>query len=336
MDSPSTFAELEYSQKKKTTRREQFLARMDALIPWEELEAEIAPFYPRRGQGRRPYPLAVRLRVQCLQLFYHRSDPGMEDDLYEMESLRRCVGLRLVDAIPDETTILNFRHLLERHGLGEILLSRINQHLAARRLRLREGTVVESTLIAAPSSTQNEQKARDPERHQTRKGKNWYFGMKLHIGVDVVSGLVHSLATTPAHVHDLTPVSELLHGCERLVCGDAGYQGIHKRPEHQERDVHWHVALRPTPHLGPGQPGSAVGAGQVRAAGPSGASVSHRETALRLREGPLPRPAQAPATTGPAARISQSVARGAQSGRLTRAARAPKRGRRPLQGLGPP
>ncbi len=245
MDSPSTFAELEYSQKKKTTRREQFLARMDALIPWEELEAEIAPFYPRRGQGRRPYPLAVRLRVQCLQLFYHRSDPGMEDDLYEMESLRRCVGLRLGGAIPDETTILNFRHLLERHGLGEILLSRINQHLAARRLRLREGTVVESTLIAAPSSTQNEQKAGDPERHQTRKGKNWYFGMKLHIGVDVVSGLVHSLATTPAHVHDLTPVSELLHGCERLVCGDAGYQGIHKRPEHQERDVHWHVALRP-------------------------------------------------------------------------------------------
>ena len=150
MDSPSTFAELEYSQQKKTTRREQFLARMDALIPWEELEAEIAPFYPRRGQGRRPYPLAVRLRVQCLQLFYHRSDPGMEDDLYEMESLRRCVGLRLGGAIPDETTILNFRHMLERHGLGEILLSRIHQHLAARGLRLREGTVVDSTLIAAP------------------------------------------------------------------------------------------------------------------------------------------------------------------------------------------
>ena len=157
MDSPSTFAELEYSQKKKTTRREQFLARMDALIPWEELEAEIAPFYPRRGQGRRPYPLAVRLRVQCLQLFYHRSDPGMEDDLYEMESLRRCVGLRLGGAIPDETTILNFRHVLERHGLGEILLSRIHQHMAARGLRLREGTVVDSTLIAAPSSTRNEQ-----------------------------------------------------------------------------------------------------------------------------------------------------------------------------------
>ena len=169
----------------------------------------------------------------------------MEDDLYEMESLRRFAGLRLGGAIPDETTILNFRHLLERHGLGEILLGRINQHLAARGLRLREGTVVDSTLIAAPSSTQNEQKARDPEMHQTRKGKNWYFGMKLHIGVDVVSGLVHSLVTTPAHVHDLTPVPELLHGCERLVWGDAGYQGIPKRPEHQDRDVHWHVALRP-------------------------------------------------------------------------------------------
>ena len=245
MDTPPTFAELEYDQKKKTTHRARFLARMDALIPWEELEAEMAPFYPRRGQGRPPYPLAVMLRVHCLQLFYHRSDPGMEDDLYEMESLRRCAGLRLGGAIPDETTILNFRHLLERHGLGEILLSRIHQHLAARGLRLREGTVVDSTLIAAPSSTQNEQKARDPEMHQTRKGKNWYFGMKLHIGVDVVSGWVHSLVTTPANVHDLTPVPELLHGCERLVWGDAGYQGLPKRPEHQDRDVHWHVALRP-------------------------------------------------------------------------------------------
>ena len=245
MDTQSTFAELEYSQKKKTTRREQFQARMDGLIPWEELEAEMAPFYPRRGQGRPPYPLAVMLRVHCLQLFYNRSDPGMEDDLYEMESLRRCAGLRLGGAMPDETPILNFRHLLERHALGEILLSRIHQHLAARGLRLRQGTVVDSTLIAAPSSTQNEQKARDPEMHQTRKGKNWYFGMKLHIGVDVASGWVHSLVTTPAHVHDLTPVPELLHGCERLVWGDAGYQGIHKRPEHQDRDVHWHVALRP-------------------------------------------------------------------------------------------
>ena len=219
MDTQPTFAELEYNQKQKTTHRERFLARMDALIPWEELEAEMAPFYPRRGQGRPPYPLAVMLRVHCLQLFYNRSDPGMEDDLYEMESLRRFAGLRLGGAIPDETTILNFRHLLERHGLGEILLSRINQHLAARGLRLREGTVVDSTLIAAPSSTQNEQKARDLEMHQTRKGKNWYFGMKLHIGVDVVSGWVHSLVTTPANVHDLTPVPELLHGCERLVWG---------------------------------------------------------------------------------------------------------------------
>ncbi len=245
MDTPSTFAELEYSQKKKTTRREQFLARMDALIPWEELEAEMAPCYPRRGQGRPPYPWAVRLRVHCLQLFYHRSDPGMEDDLYEMESLRRCAGLRLKGAIPDETPILHFRHLLERHALGEMWLSRIHQHLAARGLRLRAGTVVDSTLIAAPSSTQHEQKARDPEMHPTRKGKNWYFGMKLHIGVDGVSGWVHSLVTTPAHVHDLTPVPELLHGCERLVWGDAGYQGIPKRSEPQDRDVHWHVARRP-------------------------------------------------------------------------------------------
>jgi IS5 family transposase len=260
MDTQPTFAELEYNQKQKTTHRERFWARMDALIPWEELEAEIDPFYPRRGQGRPPYPLAVMLRVHCLQLFYNRSDPGMGNDLYEMESLRRFAGLRLGGAIPDETTILHFRHLPERHALGEMLLSRINQHLAARGLRLREGTVVDSTLIAAPSSTQNEQKARDPEMHPTRKGKNWYFGMKLHIGVDGVSGWVHSLVTTPANVHDLTPVPELLHGCERLVWGDAGYQGIPKRPEHQDRDVHWHVALRPGERrtLNPDRPAARV------------------------------------------------------------------------------
>ncbi len=283
MDTQPTFAELEYDQKKKTTHRERLLARMDALIPWEELEAEMAPFYPRRGQGRPPYPLAVMLRVHCLQLFYHRSDPGMEDDLYEIESLRRFAGLRLGGAIPDETTILNFRHLLERHGLGEILLSRINQHLAARGLRLREGTVVDSTLIAAPSSTQNEQKARDPEMHPTRKGKNWYFGMKLHIGVDVVSGWVHSLVTTPANVHDLTPVPELLHGCERRVggCRLSGCPPAVGTPG-PGRALARRPAAGGTPHLGPGPPGGAGGTGQVLAAGPSGASVSHRETALRL------------------------------------------------------
>ena len=284
MDTQPTFAELEYDQKQKTTRREQFLARMDALIPWEELEAEIVPFYPCRGQGRPPYPLAVMLRVHCLQLFYHRSDPGLEDDLYEIESLRRCAGLRLGGAIPDETTILNFRHLLDRHGLGEMLLRRINQHLAARGLRLRAGTVVDSTLIAAPSSTQNEQKARDPGMRQTRKGRNWYFGMKLHIGVDVVSGLVHSLVTTPAHVHDLTPVPELLHGCACLVWGRCRLSG-HPQTAGTPGPgcaVARCPAAGSAPHLGPGQPDRPGGAGQILAAGQSGASVSHRETALRL------------------------------------------------------
>ena len=270
------------------------------------------------------------LRVYCMQLFYNRSDPGLEDHLYEIESLRRFSGLRLGGAIPDETTILNFRHLLERHGLGEILLSRINQHLAARGLRLREGTVVDSTLIAAPSSTQNEQKARGPEMHQTRKGNNWYFGLKLHIGVDVASGLVHSLVTTPAHVHDLTPVPELLHGCECLGgCWLSGHPQTAGTP-----GLGRALARRPagggTPHLGPRQPGRPDGAGQ------SGASVSHRETALRLRQSPLPRPAQEPATVGSVAGIPQSAALGTLSGRLTQVARAPNRapggGRRPTQG----
>jgi IS5 family transposase len=239
-----TFADLEYDSKKRKTRRERFLERMDKLIPWSRLEAQIAPFYPNGGKGRQPYPLRVMLRVHCVQLFYNLSDPAMEDLLYEVESVRRFTGVRL-EKVPDETTILNFRRRLERHELGRRLFDEINAYLAAQGLSLREGTIVDASIIAAPPSTKNEQGKRDPEMHQTKKGNEWHFGMKLHIGVDDVLGLSHSFETTAANAHDLTPSDALLHGDEQRVWADAGYRGIEKRAEHRDRSVRWNVAMRP-------------------------------------------------------------------------------------------
>jgi len=240
-----SFAEAEYENKRRKTRRELFLEEMDHLIPWEKLESKIRRYYARGKTGRPPYPLSVMLRIHCLQLFYNLSDPLMEDSLYEIESMRRFAGLRLSDRIPDETTILNFRHLLEQHGLGQKLLSGINGHLASKGCSLREGTIVDASLISAPSSTKNKDRQRDPEMHQTRKGKQWYFGMKLHIGVDADTGLVHSAVGTAANEHDIVKAADLLHGKEKRIHGDAGYTGIHKRKEHTDRDVAWHIAVRP-------------------------------------------------------------------------------------------
>ena len=218
---------------------------MESLIPWEDLEERIRPFYPKAGRGRRPYELSTMLRTHCVQLFYNLSDPGMEDMLYEIESVRRFTGLRLSGPLPDETTILNFRHLLEKHGLGTGLFEDINRHLESQGLRLQEGTIVDASIIAAPSSTKNRSKERDPEMHQTKKGNEWHFGMKVHIGVDSETGVVHSVSTTPANVHDVTETPRLLHGGETRVWGDAGYQGVHKRPENRGLDVEWQVAMRP-------------------------------------------------------------------------------------------
>ena len=240
-----TFAEAEFEHKKHTTRREIFLQRMDKLIPWSRLEKKLAKHYPKGETGRPPYPLAVMLRVHCLQLFYNLSDPGMEDALYEIESMRRFAGLRLSERLPDETTILNFRHFLEAHKLGKVLFEEINRHLKAQNLIFREGTIVDATILSAPSSTKNESGERDPQMHQTRKGQQWFFGMKLHIGVDDALGLIHSLETTPANASDINHAGCLLHGDEERVWGDAGYTGVEKREEHQERDVNWLVALRP-------------------------------------------------------------------------------------------
>ena len=286
----ASFAELEHDLKKRRTRRELFLEKMDKLVPWERLERRIEPFYAKAGRGRRPYPLSAMLRVHCVQLFYNLSDPGMEDLLYEVESVRRFVGLRLTEALPDETTILNFRHLLEKHGLGEGLFEEINAHLASRGHRLRTGTIVDASIIDAPSSTKNRRRARDPEMHRTKKGKQWYFGMKAHIGVDAGSGLAHSLTTTAANASDVTQAGALLHGAETTAWGDAGYQGVEKRPEHRDGGVEWRVAMKPGRRRLLGE-GVAEEAAEKRKASVR-AKVEHpfpvREAALRLRQGALP------------------------------------------------
>ena len=245
MTDQPTFADLDYQHKKRKTRREAFLERMDDLIPWERLEERIRPYYPKAGRGRRPYDLSVMFRVHCVQLFYNLSDPGMEDMLYEAESVRRFVGLRLTDQLPDESTILHFRHLLERHQLSQGLFEEINEHLASQGLRLREGTIVDATIIEAPSSTKNRTGQRDLEMRQVKKGNQYHFGMKLHIGVDAETGLVHSFTTTSANVHDVTQAHRLLHGDETQVWGDAGYLGVQKREENLELGVEWQVALKP-------------------------------------------------------------------------------------------
>ena len=185
------------------------------------------------------------LRVHCVQLFYNLSDPATEDMLYEIERVRRLTGISL-SKVPDETTILNFRHLLERHGLGQVLFESIKEHLSEEGLILKEGTIVDTSIIEAPSSTKNRKRERDPEMKQTRKGNQWRFGMKLHVGVDGQSGLVHSLATSSAKVHDLRAPEELLQGEEVRVWGDAGYRGMEKREAHKDRQVAWHVALGPS------------------------------------------------------------------------------------------
>jgi transposase, IS5 family len=243
--SQMTFAEAEYNSKKRKTRREQFLERIETLIPWAKLEQKLVKNYPRGANGRPPYPLSTMLRVHCLQLFYNLSDPAMEDALYEIDSMRRFAGLRLSDRLPDETTILNFRHFLEKHDLGKAIFDTMNEHLAAHGLVLREGSIVDATILSAPSSTKNKAKARDPEMHQTRKGQQWYFGMKMHIGVDDALGLIHSVETTSAEVHDIAVADKLLHGKEKRFLGDAGYTGIAKREEHKNRKINWMVAMRP-------------------------------------------------------------------------------------------
>jgi IS5 family transposase len=242
------FGDYEQSTAKKRTKRQRFLAEMEAVVPWKALLELIKPYYPKTSSkgGRPPYPLATMLRIHLLQQWYDLSDPAMEDALIEVPTMRRFAGIDMIsDRIPDETTILAFRHLLEQNDLGEQIFEAVKAHLKANGMSMKQGTIIDATIIAAPSSTKNKNRERDPEMHQTCKGKQWHFGMKVHIGVDSESGLIHSVETTAAHVHDLTPAAQLLHGEETVVYADAGYQGIEKRPEMQGRGIGFRVAMRP-------------------------------------------------------------------------------------------
>jgi IS5 family transposase len=240
-----SFSQAEFADKKKITRREKFLTRMEALIPWAKLLAVIEPFYPKGERGRPPIGLERMLRVYFLQQWYGLADEALEDALYDSQALQNFARIDLAaEGVPDATTLLKFRRLLETHDLCKGLFTAINADLTARGLLLREGTLVDATLIAAPSSTKNQEKQRDPEMHQTKKGNQWYFGMKAHIGADRDSKLVHTVVVTAANVADITQTAELLHGQEKQVHADAGYTGVEKREEivTLKRKIDWQIA----------------------------------------------------------------------------------------------
>jgi len=241
-----SFSDLEYATKKKVTRRERFLAEIEAITPWSAILAQLEPFYPSgKGPGRPPIGLEKMLRMYVAQQCFGLSDEGIEDAVYDSHAIRQFVGIDLArESAPDATTLLKFRRLLEQQGLTRTLFETINAHLAHKGLMLREGTIVDATLVAAPPSTKNRAKARDPEMHQTKKGNQWHFGMKAHIGTDADSGLVHTLVGTAANVADVTQTHALLHGQETHVFADAGYQGVHKRTENRHRPVNWHIAMK--------------------------------------------------------------------------------------------
>ena len=244
-----SFASLAYENKKKRTRREKFLQEMDQVIPWEELLQIIKQYYPKAGNGRQPMPLGRMLRIYFMQQWYGLSDPAMEDALYDIESMRRFAGIDLeVDVIPDETTILHFRHLLEKHQLTKKIFEKTQQYLTEKGLLLREGTIVDATIISAPSSTKNQDKTRDKEMKQTKKGNQWYFGMKAHVGTDTRKGLAHSVVVTDAAVHDSQVMDELLHGEEQAIYGDRAYTSEKKRQEYEARGIKWCVNRKACRH----------------------------------------------------------------------------------------
>jgi IS5 family transposase len=284
-----TFADSEFSTKRRQTRKEIFLSRMEQILPWQNMTAVIEPFYPKAGNGRRPYPLETMLRIHCMQHWYNLSDGAMEDALYEIASMRLFARLSLDSALPDRTTIMNFRHLLEQHQLARQLFKTINRWLAEAGVMMTQGTLVDATIIEAPSSTKNKEQQRDPEMHQTKKGNQWHFGMKAHIGVDAKSGLTHSLVTTAANEHDLNQLGNLLHGEEQFVSADAGYQGAtargagrggcglaDRRASRQGKNLEAASAQEQNGHQ------HRIHESQHPCQG--GAPVSHHQAAVRLRE----------------------------------------------------
>ncbi len=241
-----TFAGLAWQNKGKKTRRERFLAEMDAIIPWRQLVELIEPHYPKAGNGRPPLGLEKMLRIYFLQIWFNLSDPGAEEAIYDSESMRRFARIELSeDKVPDESSILNFRHLLEEHELTKAMFGRINGLLEGKGLLLRSGTIVDATIIAAPSSTKNATESRDPEMKQTKKGKNWHFGMKVHVGTDK-RGVVHSLTATHAANADITQMNTLLHGKERTIFGDQAYWKEADRQRFRAAGVRYRVNRRGT------------------------------------------------------------------------------------------
>ena len=231
----------------KKTRKREFLEEMERVVPWEVLIGLIEPYAPKGKNGRPPFAVSIMLRLHFLQQWFGLSDPALEEALHDIPLYREFAGLDAgISRLPDETTILRFRHLLEKHDLSETLFTAINTLLTERGLLLKRGTAVDATLINAPSSTKNQEKKRDDEMHSTKKGQQYYFGMKAHIGVDADSGLVHTVTGTAANVHDVTQAHELLHGEEHVVFGDSGYRGVEKREENQDNPVTWHIAMMPS------------------------------------------------------------------------------------------
>ena len=244
-----SFASLAYDNKKKKTRREKFLQEMDKVLPWKDLIQIIERYYPKAGNGRQPMPLEMMLRIYFMQQWYALSDPAMEDALYDIESMRRFAGIDIAaDVVPDETTILHFRHLLEKHELTKKIFEKTQRYLTEKGLLLREGTIVDATIINAPSSTKNQDKTRDKEMRQTKKGNQWYFGMKAHVGTDSNTGLAHSIVVTDAGVHDSQVMDKLLHGEEEAVYGDRAYSSEKKRKEYEAKGIKWCVNRKACRH----------------------------------------------------------------------------------------
>ena len=247
MEKQTSFAQGEYARKKKTTRREKFLAQMEAVVPWARLVEVIVPHYPAGRRGRPPVGIERMLRLYFLAQWYALADEALEDALYDSQAMRTFAGIDLgSEAVPDATTVLHFRHLLETHDLGRRIFEEVGALLEEKQLLMREGTLMDASLIAAPSSTKNRRRERDPDMHQTKKGNQWYFGMKAHIGADAASGLVHSVEGTAANVSDISQAHALLHGGEKTAGADAGYTGVEKRPEIVAlgRAIEWRVAAR--------------------------------------------------------------------------------------------
>ena len=283
----------EHAGKRKWTRKEISLAEMEQVVPWNTLLAMIALHYQKVGHpGRQPYALATMLRIHFLQQWYALSDPAMEEALYDTAVMRRFARLGELEIIPDETAILNFRRLLETHDLAPKVLERVNAHLARKGQSLKAGTIVDATIIVGPSSTKNQGGERDPEMHQTKKGSQWYFGMKVRIGVDEQSSLVHHVECTVAKVNDVTQVHKLFHGEEDTVCGDSGYTRAGKREELADVEVAFWIAEKPSKLRAMmntrERKRRALGALQGQPSCEGGASVPGGEAAVRLHEGALP------------------------------------------------